>query len=247
MLEGMRRLGPGDPERQELRRQVIVEHMPYARHLASRYDQGGQQAEDLHQVAYVGLVKAVDRFDPGFGTVFLSFAAPTILGELKRHFRDSSWSVHVPRRIQELCGDVRPATETLQQRLNREPTSAELAEFLGAEPREVLDAIGAAAGARNLLSLDSPLDTDEGPSVVLGELFGADDPAMQDVVDRETLRPLLALLSAREKQILLMSFFREMTQSQIGTELGVSQMQISRLLAAILSGLRRHARCETAS
>jgi len=238
MLEGMSRLEPGDPEREELRRQVIAEHMPYARYLASRYATRGQPAEDLHQVAYVGLVKAVGNFDPALGTEFLAYATPMILGELKRYFRDCSWAVHVPRRIQELCGEVRPATEALVWRLNRDPTAAEVAALLGTRPRDVLDAIDA-AGLRTLASLDLPVDTVQGPGSALGDLLGAEDPEMQNVVDRETLRPLLARLSTREKQILLMSFFREMTQKQIGAELGLSQMQISRLLNAILDRLRR--------
>ena len=243
MLEGMHRLDSGDPERAPLRRQVIAQYMPYARYLASRYDSGHIPAEDLHQVAYVGLVKAVDNFDPDFGCAFLSYATPMITGELKRYFRDHSWAVHVPRRIQELCGDVRPAVETLQQRLKREPTTVELAGLLGAEPRDVLDAIDA-AGLRTSVSLDVPIDTGEGSGTLLGDLFGADDPGIQSVVDRETLRPLLARLTPREKQILLMTFYKEMSQTQIGAELGVSQMQISRLLAAILAGLRRRAGAE---
>ena len=245
LIERMHRLEPGDPKRTALRQQVIAEYMPYARHLASRYDFGGQTAEDLRQVAYVGLVKAVDRFDPTFGAAFLTFATPTILGELKRYFRDSSWAVHVPRRIQELSGDVRPASEALVHQLNREPTTQELAVSLGVEPRDVQDAVSA-ADMRTPLSLDMPVDSGEGPGMVLGDMLGAEDRELGNVVDRETLRPLLARLNVREKQILAMSFFQGMTQTQIGAELGVSQMQISRRLAAILSTLRRRASPEGA-
>lgn len=246
MIEAMSRLDPGDPEREGLRRQVIADHMPYARFLASRYASGGQPAEDLYQVAYVGLVKAVDSFDPGFGSAFLSYATPTILGELRRYFRDVTWPLHVSRRIQELCGDVRSVAEDFVHRRNRDPTIAELAELLDADPREVLDAVGA-AGLRTLVSLDLPVDTGRGPGALLGDLLGTEDPGIEHIVDRETLRPLLAGLSVREKQILQMAYFRGMTQAQIGAELGVSQMQISRLLSATLDRLRRRVRSETAA
>lgn len=246
MLVRMQQIDPGDPEHGTLRERVIAEYMPYARHLAARYTAGGQFAEDLRQVAYVGLVKAVDNFDPDYGAAFLSYATPMIIGELKRYFRDSTWAVHVPRRIQELSGEVRPVIETLAQRLHRSPTIPELAGLLGAEPREVLEAIDA-TGLRHIDSLDMPLRTDQGTGDAYGDLLGSEDPGMQNVVDRETLRPLLALLPARDKRILHLSFFRGMTQEQIGTELGVSQMQISRLLAAILQRLRQGADCEVTS
>jgi RNA polymerase sigma-B factor len=246
MLVRMHQLEPGDRERARLREQVIAEYMSYARHLAARYGAGGPLSDDLRQVAYLGLVKAVDKFDPGYGVAFLSYATPMILGELKRHFRDHTWAVHVPRRIQELSGKVQPATETLTQRLHRDPTVPELAAILDADPNEVIDAIEA-KGLHHLDSLDMPLGPNQSTSMSYGDLAGADDPGMQYVVDRETLRPLLARLPVRDKRILHLSFFRGMTQAQIGTELGVSQMQISRLLAAILEQLRQGAYCETAS
>jgi RNA polymerase sigma-B factor len=240
MLARMRRLNPGDPEHAALRERVIAEYMAYARHLAARYAVDGQLAEDLCQVAYVGLVKSVDGFDPDYGAAFLSYATPTILGELKRYFRDSSWAVHVPRRIQELSSDVRPATEALAQRLQRSPTIPELATLLGNDPREVIDAIEA-AGLHHVDSLDLPVGADQSTGAVYGDLLGADDPGIQNIVDRETLRPLLARLTRRDKRILHLSFFREMTQVQIGAELGVSQMQVSRLLSTILQQLRQSA------
>ncbi|HEV2636012.1 MAG TPA: SigB/SigF/SigG family RNA polymerase sigma factor [Actinocrinis sp.] len=243
MIERLSRLERGAPDHEELRCQVIAEYMPFARHLASRYSSGNQPAEDLRQVAYVGLVKAVDRFDPGFGTPFPGYAMPVILGELKRHFRDASWPVHVPRRIQELYGDVRPAAEVLVHRLGREPTAAELAVLLGSRPRDVAEAIDA-GGLRTVASLDLPVGTGEGQGSALGDLLGAEDREIQKIVDRETLRPLLAQLSAREKEILLMTYFQEMTQTQIGAALGVSQMHVSRLLAAILARLRHRVRAE---
>ncbi len=244
-LARMHQLDPGDPEHGTLRGQMIAEYMPYARHLAMRYAAGGRLTKDLCQVAYVGLVKSVDRFDPNHGSAFLSFATPTILGELKRYFRDSSWAVHVPRRIQELSNDVQPVTETLTQRLHRNPTIPELAALLGADPHEVLDAVKA-ADLRHVHSLDLPIGTDQDAGAAYGDLLGAEDPGIQSVVDRETLRPLLARLPLRDKHILYLSFFRGMTQEQIGAELGVTQMQVSRLLSAILQRLRLGADCEPA-
>jgi RNA polymerase sigma-B factor len=238
----MHRLALGDAERAVLRVAVITEYMPYARHVAARYGVRGQAAEDFLQVAYVGLVKAVDNFDPDFGTAFLTYATPTILGELKRYFRDTTWAVHVPRRIQELSSELREATECLSQRLSRAPTVDELAMLLGADPAEVVDAIDA-AGLHAVGSLDVPAATEDGAGSLPGDLLGADDRGIQNIIDRETLRPLLAKLSAREKKILLMRFFRSMTQTEISNELGVSQMQVSRLLAGILDRLRTHAGC----
>jgi RNA polymerase sigma-B factor len=242
-LDRMHRLAPGDAERAALRVAVITEYMPYARHVAGRYDVRGQSAEDFLQTAYVGLVKAVDNFDPDFGNAFLTYATPTILGELKRYFRDTTWPVHVPRRIQELTGELRAATETLSHRLNRAPTVHELAVQLGTDPAEVVDAIDA-TGLHALGSLDTPAETEDGTGSLASDLMGADDRGIQNVIDRETLRPLLAALSAPEKEILLMRFFRSMTQNDIAKELGVSQMQVSRLLTRILGRLRTHAGCD---
>ena len=241
-LDRMHRLAPGDAERAALRVAVITEYMPYARHLASRYGVRGHAAEDFLQSAYVGLVKAVDHFDPDFGTAFLTYATPTIIGELKRHFRDTTWAVHVPRRVKELSGDLRTATETLSQRLNRAPSVHELAVLLETDPAQVADAIDATA-LHALGSLDVPVMTEDGTGSFLSDLMGADDRGFQDVIDRETLRPLLAALSAREREILMMRFFRSMTQTEIGKELGVSQMQVSRLLTRILGRLRTRASC----
>jgi RNA polymerase sigma-B factor len=197
-------------------------------------------AEDFLQTAYVGLVKAVDDFDPGFGAGFLAYATPTIVGELKRYFRDTTWMVHAPRSIQELSTRLAAVTETLSLRLHRDPTVDELAALLGADRAEVINAI-AATGLHALGSLDMPAASEDGDGSVLSDLLGVEDREFQNVVDRETLRPLLAALSAREKQILLMRFFQSMTQAEIGKELGVSQMQVSRLLADILGRLRTHA------
>lgn len=235
-------LATGDAERDTLRTAVITEYMPYARHLAARYSVHGQPTDDLFQAAYTGLVMAVDRFDPDLGTAFLSFATPTICGEVKRYFRDTTWAVHVPRRVKELSGEVRAATETLSQRLNRAPTVSELSLLMDVGTAEVADAIDA-TGLHALPSLDAPAANNGGVTRV-GDLLGTEDPDIQNVVDRQALRPLLAALSEREKKILLMRFFRGMTQTEIAEVLGVSQMQVSRLLTRILSSLRKQTGCD---
>jgi RNA polymerase sigma-B factor len=237
LLGEMATLSADDPHREHLRSQVIETHMPYARYLAARYGMPGEEVEDLFQVAYLALVKAVDNFDPERGVAFLTYATPMIIGEIKRYFRDSTWAVHVPRRMQELSAQLRSATEQLGQSLGRSPTVGELAEHLGAEPAEIIDAMDARA-AHSTVSLDLPVDSGSARPTPLQELIGADDDSFDGVVNRETLKLLLAELAERDKQILLMRFFRGMTQSEIAGELGVSQMQVSRLLARILSRLR---------
>jgi RNA polymerase sigma-B factor len=239
----MHRLAKGDAERGRLRVSVITEYMPFARHLASRYGVRSQSVEDLRQTAYVGLVKAVDNFDPDRGTAFPAFAAATILGELKRHFRDTTWVLHVPRRIKDLSCELRAASESLSHSLMRAPTVDELAVALGAGAAEVTQAI-MAAEPHALTSLDSTLAAEMGGGGPLGEQLGFEDLGFRDVLERETLRPLLAILSRREKWILLMRFFGSMTQAEIAAEIGVSQMQVSRLLRGILGKLRTQAGCD---
>jgi RNA polymerase sigma-B factor len=235
LLVRMNQLVPGSCERDRIRDEIIADHMPYARHIALKYG-GGGQAEDVIQVAYLALVKAVDNFDPGFGTGFLGYATPVIIGELKRYFRDTTWDVHVPRRMQELSGALRHATDELSRELGRSPTVAQLAERLNADVEEVTEALDAAE-AYTAKSLDRPVGAEPG-SATLAELVGAEDPGIGLVVDRESLKPLLARLDERDKRILVMRFFRGMSQSEIGELLGVSQMQISRLLSRILGELR---------
>ncbi|MCI0688783.1 MAG: SigB/SigF/SigG family RNA polymerase sigma factor [Sporichthyaceae bacterium] len=237
LLAEITTLAHDDPRRDELRTQVIEAHMPCARYLAARYGAPGEEVEDLFQVAYLALVKAVDNFDSDRGVAFLTYATPMIIGEIKRYFRDSTWAVHVPRRMQELSAQLRTATEVLGQSLGRSPTVGELAEHLIAEPAEIIDAMDARA-AHSTVSLDLPVDAGSARPTPLQDLIGADDDSFDGVVNRETLKLLLAELSERDKQILLMRFFRGMTQSEIAAELGVSQMQVSRLLARILARLR---------
>lgn len=237
LLQRMGELPAEDPERERLRQEVIEGYMPYARYVAHRYGQRGEPTDDLIQVAYLGLVKSVDNFDPQYGTTFLTYATPIIIGEIKRYFRDTTWAVHVPRRMQELTANLRKATESLTHSLGRSPTVEELAVHLNAEPEEIVEAFDA-AGAYTAASLDTPVDSGGEDGAALIELLGDDDGAIDHVINRESLKPLLAKLSERDKQILLMRYFRNMTQAQIGAELGVSQMQVSRLLSRILGQLR---------
>ena len=236
VLRHMVGLPAEDPERARIRAEVIEDHMPYARRIASRYGRVGVSGEDFEQVAYLGLVKAVDNFDPEYGTGFLGYATPMIVGEIKRYFRDTTWSVHVPRRMQELTGALHRATDVLTAELGRAPSVKELCVRVDATEDEVVEAYDASE-AYTTASLDHPVGADpEGAS--LGDLLGADDPGYELAVDREVLRGLILDMGERDKRILLMRFFRGMTQAEIGEELGVSQMQVSRLITRILSGLR---------
>ena len=237
VLRYMATLAQDDPERIRLRAEVVEDHMPYARHLAHRYARSGVSDEDFEQVAYLGLVKAVDNFDPDYGTGFLGYATPMIVGEIKRYFRDTTWSVHVPRRMQELSGALRKGVEAMTAELGREPTVRELAERLEATEEEIVQAIEASE-AYTTASLDHPVGDDSDGGAPLGDLLGDRDPAFDLMIDREVLKGLVAKLGERDKRILLMRYFRGMTQSEIGEELGVSQMQVSRLLTRILGELR---------
>jgi RNA polymerase sigma-B factor len=236
-LSRLHTLPHDDPAYSELRDHVIGEYMSYARYVARRFRQRGESPQDLDQVAYLGLVKAVDNFDPQYGTTFLTYATPVIAGEIKRHFRDTTWDVHVPRRMQELSALVRSAQQELTQRLGKAPSAKEVALFLDQPVEEIIDAFEAVA-AYHAASLDVPVALPDGDGASLGDLIGDNDPGIDMVINREALKPLLQELSGREKRILLMRFFRNMSQSEIGAEIGVSQMQVSRLLTQILDRLR---------
>jgi RNA polymerase sigma-B factor len=233
----MHSLPDHEPERARLREEVITDHMAYARHIARRYARNEQTTgEDLEQVAYLGLVKAVDGFDPEFGTGFLGYATALIIGEIKRHYRDTTWAVHVPRRMQELSQDLRHANNALTAELGCPPTITQLAERLGATDEEIVEALDASTAYRTA-SLDRPVGSEQ-DGATMGELIGREDPGYELAVDRHVLRGLIAGLDERDKRILLMRFFRGMTQAEIGAELGVSQMQISRLITKVLAQLR---------
>ncbi len=236
VLRRMARLPDGDAERERLRTEVVEDHMPYARHIARRYSRRDQAEDDFDQVAYLGLVKAVDNFDPEHGTGFLGYATAMIVGEIKRYFRDATWGVHVPRHMQELTAALHRGRDELIASLGREPTVQELAARMGVCPDEVVEALDA-AGAYTTSSLDRPVGFEQ-DSACLGELIGGDDPGFALTEDREVLRGLVAELPSREKRILLLRYFRGMTQADIGQELGLSQMQVSRLLTKIIAELR---------
>lgn len=234
-----------DPDRLSARDELVTMHLPLAAFLARRFRDRGEHLDDLTQVATIGLLKAVDRFEPGRGVEFSTFATPTMVGEIKRHFRDKGWAIRVPRRLQELRLSITRATADLSQSTGRSPTVAELAERLGVTEDEVLEGLESAQ-AYSTLSLDASSSdgSDEGASIA--DTLGADDPSITDVDNRETLSPLLARLAPRERRIIHMRFFENMTQSQIAEQVGVSQMHVSRLLAKSLAQLRSGLVDETA-
>ncbi len=231
----LRGLPEGSPRRVQLRDHLVRMHLPLVEHLARRFRNRGEPLDDLTQVATIGLIKSVDRFDPDRGVEFSTYATPTVVGEIKRHFRDKGWAVRVPRRLQELRLSLTTATAELSQRHGRSPTVHELAVQLGISEEEVLEGLES-ANAYSTLSLDVP-DTDE-ESPAVADTLGAEDDALEGVEYRESLKPLLEELPPREKKILLLRFFGNMTQSQIAQEVGISQMHVSRLLARTLAQLR---------
>jgi RNA polymerase sigma-B factor len=236
LLEELSALSADDPRHDDVRNQLITIHQPLVEHLARRFRNRGEPYDDLVQVATIGLIKAIDRYDPERGVEFSTYATPTIIGEIKRWFRDKGWAVRVPRRLQELRLEIGSATAALTQELGRSPTVAELADRIGTGEDEVLEGLESAA-AYSTLSLDAPDGGEsDGPSVL--DMLGAEDAALEGVENREALKPLLAGLPERERRILLLRFFAGMTQSQIAVEVGISQMHVSRLLARTLVRLR---------
>ncbi|GHH89570.1 RNA polymerase sigma factor [Streptomyces capitiformicae] len=231
----LRSLKEGSAEYAELRNRLVRMHLPLVEHLARRFRNRGEPLDDLTQVATIGLIKSVDRFDPDRGVEFSTYATPTVVGEIKRHFRDKGWAVRVPRRLQELRLALTTATAELSQQHGRSPTVHELAEKLAISEEEVLEGLES-ANAYSTLSLDVPDTDDESPAVA--DTLGAEDEALEGVEYRESLKPLLEDLPPREKRILLLRFFGNMTQSQIAQEVGISQMHVSRLLARTLAQLR---------
>lgn len=230
-----------DSRYEELRDTLVREHMPVAEHIARRFSHRGESQEDLNQVATLGLINAVDRFDPERGVDFLSYAVPTIMGEVRRHFRDTGWAVRMPRRLQELHLSVSSAISSLSQELGRAPVPSELAAHIGISKDDVYKGLEAGNAYRSA-SLDELLtDTDEIP---LGDAIGERDSELAEVENREAIRPLLDELDERERKILLMRFFRSMTQTQIAEQIGISQMHVSRLLARTLSWLRNRLETE---
>ncbi|GGV35705.1 RNA polymerase sigma factor [Streptomyces longisporoflavus] len=228
---------PHGPERDALRQELVKAWLPMAERLAGRFRNRGEALDDLRQVAALGLVKAVDRYDPERGSAFESYAVPTVTGEIKRHFRDHMWTLHVPRRVQDLRNRVRFARQELTQTVpGHTPTLAEIAE------KAQLSEEDAATGLEALdsftaLSLDAELPGSE-DGYALRDAIGGPDPALDVVIDREAVKPRIAALPERERDILYMRFFGDMTQSRIAEQLGISQMHVSRLISRCCDRLR---------
>ncbi|BDT96885.1 RNA polymerase sigma factor [Nocardia sputorum] len=242
LLEKLAAMDENDPERPRLREAIMRRCLPLAEHIARRFVGRGENYDDLYQIGAVGLVLAVDRFDPARGPSFLSFAVPTIMGEVRRHFRDHSWAVRVPRRIKEIQLTIGPAVERLSQRLERMPTALEIAVELDIDLTEVTQAL-LAGNAYSTNSIDAVIEDDDsgGASVRVAETFGEEDPSYDLTDEALAVAPLLAELPERERLVLRMRFFEGRTQAQIAAVLGVSQMHISRVLSRTLTDLRERA------
>jgi RNA polymerase sigma-B factor len=218
------------------REELVERFLPLARDLALRYTYTDEPFDDLLQVASLGLIKAIDRFEPGRGTKFTSYAAPTILGELKRHFRDKGWSLHVPRDLQERSLAVSRATEVLSKELGRSPKVREVAEHLGCSAEQVLEAQEAAA-SYEATSLDAPAARDDDESASLVDLLGSDDSAYELVEDRAAIASTWHALPDVERKVVELRFMHDLTQREIGEQIGYSQMHVSRLLRRALNRL----------
>ncbi len=227
----------GDPAARE---QLVERFLPLARQLARRYQRGGEQLDDLIQVASLGLLKAIDRFDPARQTAFSSFAVPTILGELKRHFRDKGWSVRVPRDLQEMAVRVDRIADEMSREIGRAPTPGEIAERTGASLEQVLEAREASSAYR-AVSLDRPRSDDEEDGDSYADAFGVEDPGFGLAEDAATVDRLMRVLSEREREVLRLRFEEDLTQSEIGQRVGVSQMHVSRLIRQSIARLREAA------
>jgi RNA polymerase sigma-B factor len=230
----LRSLTADSPEYQPVRDRLIELHVPLVEYLARRFAGRGEQLDDLIQVGTLGLIKAVDRFDTSRGVEFSTYATPTVVGEIKRHFRDKGWAVRVPRRLQELRAALTTARSDLTQELGQAPTVKQLAARLKVSEEEILDGLES-ANAYSTVSLDTPTSED---TMTVADTLGFEDAGMSAVEYRESLKPLMDKLPEREKRLLLLRFFKNMTQSQIAAELGISQMHVSRLLARTLATLR---------
>ncbi|WP_399076706.1 RNA polymerase sigma factor SigF [Streptomyces zaehneri] len=229
----------GTHEYQYVRNTLIEMNLSLVRYAASRFRGRGDSMEDIVQVGTIGLIKAIDRFELTREVEFTSFAIPYIVGEIKRFFRDTSWAVHVPRRLQEARVELAKATEELQTRLGRMPTTRELSQLMSLSEEEVIEARKASNGYTSA-SLDAALTSDGGADgeSVLADFLGAEEPALELVEDFHSLAPLIAELGERERRIIHMRFVEERTQAEIGRELGISQMHVSRLISRMVQRLR---------
>ncbi|MCP9963353.1 RNA polymerase sigma factor SigF [Streptomyces somaliensis] len=236
-LEQLAVLEEGTREYQYARNTLIEMNMSLVRYAAGRFRSRSDEMDDIVQVGMIGLIKAIDRFELSREVEFTTFAVPYIVGEIKRFFRDTSWAVHVPRRLQEARVELARATEELRTRLGRTPTVKELAELMSLTEEEVIEARLASNGY-NSASLDAAISGDESGETALADFIGSEDPAMELVEDFHALAPLIAQLDQRDRRILHLRFVEELTQAQIGEQLGCSQMHVSRLLSRTLKRLR---------
>jgi RNA polymerase sigma-B factor len=231
-------LEEGTAEYQYARNTLIEMNLSLVRFAAARFrSRGPEEMEDIVQVGTIGLIKAIDRFEITREVEFTSFAVPYIVGEIKRFFRDTSWAVHVPRRLQEARVQLAKATEELRSRLGRTPTVKELSQLMCLSEDEVNEAMLASNGY-NSTSLDAAISSSEDGETVLADFIGTEDASLELVEDFHALAPLIAELGERDRRIMHMRFVEELTQAEIGEHLGVSQMQVSRLLSRILARLR---------
>ncbi|MFF7355169.1 RNA polymerase sigma factor SigF [Streptomyces filipinensis] len=231
----LKELTPGTPEHNRVRGTLIEANLPLVRYAAARFRSRNEPMEDVIQVGTIGLINAIDRFDPDRGVQFPTFAMPTVVGEIKRYFRDNVRTVHVPRRLHELWVQVNSATEDLTTLFGRSPSTAEIAERLRISEEEVLGCIEAGR-SYHATSLEAAQEGDGLPGLL--DRIGYEDPALDGVEHRDLVRHLLVQLPEREQRILLLRYYSNLTQSQISAELGVSQMHVSRLLARSFQRLR---------
>ncbi|MEV5321752.1 SigB/SigF/SigG family RNA polymerase sigma factor [Streptomyces sp. NPDC052687] len=231
-------LEEGTPEYQYARNTLIEMNMSLVRYAAGRFrSRGADEMEDIVQVGMIGLIKAIDRFELSRGAEFTSFAVPYIVGEIKRFFRDTTWAVHVPRRLQEARVQLARANEELRSRLGRKPTTKELSELMCLPEHEVVEAQLASNGY-NSASLDAAISGSEDGEAVLQDFIGNEDAALELVEDFHALAPLIAGLEERDRKIIHWRFVEELSQAEIGARLGISQMQVSRLIRRLLGRLR---------
>ncbi len=236
LLRTLAGVSEDDPDRGRIREQAIQAWHPLAKHLAQRFHGRGEPLDDLTQIATLGLIKAIDRFDPQYGNDFAAYAVPTIVGEIKRHFRDRTWHIRVPRRLQELKLDINEATATLAQQLGRSPTVSDLADHLQRSEDDIIEGLEGAR-AYSAVSLQTLVGTGI-DGTELGDQLGVEDPDLAVAEFRACLGPALHALTEREQKIVIFRFFGNLTQTQIAERVGISQMHVSRLLAKSLATLR---------
>lgn len=221
----------------EAREQLVMSHLNLVRFLANKFKNRGEPLDDLVQVGYLGLLKAIDRFDPDRGLEFTTYATPTILGEIKRHFRDKGWSVRIPRRLQELSAKVNQATDSLTTQLQRSPTIQEIADYLDASVDEVLEAMESSSAYSSVpLEGTGSSENDDAPSVI--DRYGSEDNELAFTDDRLVIEEALKGFSPREREVIELRFLKGMTQIEIAEQLGISQVQVSRLLRRTLKKIQ---------